>query len=511
MTMRFGKRRRAARLRAVPAAALVVALGLGLAGADEPPAPAGGPAVVIDIEGGIGAATAQFVSSALEQAAERDAALVVIRMDTPGGLQASMRDIIKEILGSRVPVATWVGPDGARAASAGAVILIASHVAAMAPVSNLGSATPVSITGSGPREPSGTPPRRPGRMPSDLPGTASPADAPGESGETGSAGEENGDAAPADGESGADAPDTAMDRKVLNDAIAYIRSLAERRGRNAEWAESAVREAANITAAEALELNVIDFIAEDLQGVLEQADGLSVETPGGEITLATAGRAIETIEPNWRQRFLAVITNPNVTVLLMLAGIYGLIFEGWNPGAIVPGVVGAICLLLAAYALQLMPVNYVGLGLIVLGLALMTAEFFVPSFGALGLGGVVAFVIGAIIMFDTDVPGFGVSLWFVGVIAALVAASILWLIGFLLRLRKRGAVSGTELMEKDIAVAKEDFDREGYVWLEGEQWQARSRYPVSEGQKLRVLHVDGLVLEVEPLDEPLTGGEEPAG
>jgi len=289
-----------------------------------------------------------------------------------------------------------------------------------------------------------------------------------------------------------------MGRKILNDAVAYIRGLAELRGRNADWAEKAVRDAATLTSSEALEMNVIDVVATDTTDLLAQIDGREVDMSDGTVTLDTDNMRIDTVEPTWRQKLLSVIASPEIALLLLLVGIYGLLFEGWNPGAIVPGVVGAICLLLAAYALQVMPVNYAGLALILLGIVLMIAEIFVPSFGALGFGGIAAFVMGAIMMFDTGVPGFGISPWFVIIVVGIFGLLLMWVIAYIVRLRRKGAVSGQEQILKEIAVAREDFTDQGAVMLEGEVWTARTSAPVKKGQKLRVERIDGLVLDVSP-------------
>lgn len=450
----------------------------------------GGRALQLDLEGAIGAATADFVTGGIRQAEEESADLVIIRMDTPGGLDSSMRSIISAILNSSVPVATYVSPPGARADSAGTYILYASHIAAMAPTTHLGAATPVPLAGGG------------GQSEPPLPGGGRPM--PGDGGGEGSA--EGGDGQDADGEATDESADTpagepgdAMGRKILNDAVAYIRGLAERRGRNAEWAEKAVREAATLTSSEALEMNVIDIVATDIADLLEQIDGREVEIDTGMVTIDTGGMRIDVLEPTWRQKLLSVIASPEIALLLLLVGIYGLIFEGWNPGAIVPGVVGAICLLLAAYALQVMPVNYAGLGLILLGLVLMVAEIFVPSFGALGFGGIAAFAMGAIMMFDTGVPGFGISPWFVIVVVGVFGLLLMWVIAYLLRLRQKGPVSGQEQILKEIAVAREDFSDKGEVMLEGEAWTALTDSPVKRGEKLRVDRIDGLILHVSPL------------
>ncbi len=433
-------------------------------------AQASGNVVELEIKGGIGVATADYVIAGIEHAEETGAELVIINMDTPGGLMAPMRDIVQAILTADVPVATYVSPAGARADSAGTYILLASHIAAMAPTTHLGAATPVSLTGDNvtPEEPESSP--------------AEDAD--------------DGEEPAADPQ-----PGTSMERKVLNDAIAYIRGLAERHGRNADWAEDAVVNASTLTATDALAMNVIDFVAADRSDLLAQLDGHEVEVNSTTVALETSNVVIEQYEPNWRIKILSVIANPEIVLLLGLIGLYGLMYEGWNPGAIVPGVVGVICLLLAAYALQVLPVNYAGLALIIVGIALMTAEAFAPSFGALGLGGIAAFVFGAIMMFDSGVPGFGISLTFVIALALLAALLIIWLVGFVLKLRRRGAVSGTGSIIGGIGTALEDFTGKGKVWLEGEAWAARSDVPISKDQEVVVTALDGLVLDVRPVAE----------
>lgn len=428
--------------------------------------------ITIELEGGIGVATAEYVIKGIEYANAREAALIVLETDTPGGLVTATRDIIQAILASDVPVVTWVTPEGARADSAGTYILLASHIAAMAPTTHLGAATPVSMTGDD-LTPS------PEDIEDDVPGYDDPEATEDES---------TPDAAPAG---------TALERKVLNDAISYIRALAERHGRNADWAERAVTEAATLTADEALELNVIEFIVGDAEELFATVDGVTVETDSGEVTVSTAEPLVEAFEPSWRLRLLMVISKPEILLLLGLVGIYGLILEGWNPGALVPGTIGAICLLLALYGSQTLPLNYAGIALILLGIGLMVAEAFAPSFGILGLGGIAAFIFGAILTFD--VPGFRISVAFVVALALGAALFIVWAVGFLLKLRKRGAVSGRESIVGGVGIAMEDFDVEGSVWLEGEAWQSRTRTPVKKDQKVRVLAMDGLVLDVEPV------------
>ncbi|MGB5345276.1 MAG: nodulation protein NfeD [Woeseia sp.] len=447
-------------------------------------AQAAGLVLQLDLEGPLGVATAEYITGGIQEANERNAALVIIRMDTPGGLVEPMRDIVSAILASGVPVATYVSPGGARADSAGTYILLASHVAAMAPTTHLGAATPVSLGG----EESPKPPTPLDRTPG--PGI----------------GQDEGDDQPAEGDSApgsddAQRPGTAMERKVLNDAIAYIRGLAEAHGRNADWAELAVRDAATLTANDALEQNVIDVIAADQAELLELIDGRVVKVRNEDATLVTSGAFVENIEPDWRTKFLSAITNPQVALLLMLVGIYGLVFEGWNPGAIVPGVVGVVCLLLAAYALQVLPVNYAGVALILVGIALIIAEAFAPSFGVLGLGGIAAFIFGSIMMFDSDIPGFGISLTFVIALALVAGLSMLWLATYLVKLRRRGAVSGQESIVGGVGVAMETFSGDGRIWLEGEAWHAMSNAAIQKDQAVRVTSMDGLVLHVEPVSQ----------
>ncbi len=435
-------------------------------------------ALILKIDGPIGPAISHYFSQGLKKAQQSGSALVILQMDTPGGLDTAMRDIIKEILASPIPVVTFVAPSGARAASAGTYILYASHVAAMAPATNLGSATPVQIGG----EPAGPQPEG-----SDAPTPDKPA---------GPDTREEKDK-PAKGARDS----SAMERKVINDAVGYLRSLAQLRGRNVEWAEKAVREGANLPADEALDSKVIDLIAKDLPDLLQQLDGRKLRMGASEITLATKTLTLERFDPDWRTELLAVITNPTIAYGLLLIGIYGLLFEGYNPGAVLPGVAGAICLLLALFAFQVLPVNYAGLALIALGTLLVVAEAFVPSFGALGVGGLIAFVIGSIILFDTSVPGFSIAMPIIAAIAfvaGLVLLGMVWLFG---RSRRRPVVTGIENIVGSTAEVLDGFTTQGTVRLGGELWNARSPAPVSAGQHVRVVKVDGLLLWVEPLNQ----------
>jgi len=436
--------------------------------------------ILLNLDGALGVATAEYIIGGIDQANERNADLVIIRMDTPGGLVEPMRDIVQAILGSDVPVVTYVSPGGARADSAGTYILLASHVAAMAPTTHLGAATPVSMLGGDPGEPKEGP---------DMPGSLD---------------DEAGDETDVEEESESEPgePNTAMGRKVLNDAIAYIRGLAEAHGRNADWAEDAVRSAATLTAREALEQNVIDLIAADEDELLAAIHGREVAVNNEQVAVNSENATIEIIEPNWRLKILNTIASPEIAILLLMIGMYGLLFEGYNPGAILPGVAGVICLLLAAYALQVLPVNYAGLALIVVGLILITAEAFVPSFGALGLGGIIAIVFGSIMMFDSGIPGFGISVTFVVGLAVVAGMFLFWLVSYLVKLRKRGAVTGADSIIGGIGEAMESFIGEGKIWLEGESWAAHSAVPIEKGQAVVVRNMTGLVLQVAPARKP---------
>jgi len=443
-------------------------------------------AYLLEVNDAIGPASADFVVRGIEKAETAGAQLVIIRLNTPGGLDTAMRDIIRKILASTVPVAVYVAPSGSRAASAGTYILYASHIAAMAPATNIGAATPVELS------PGGIGGDRKPKQPGD-----------GEKNDSAGKSEKNKEPASksADGDKEAPASDTAMRRKVVNDAVAYIRGLAKMRGRNEEWAEAAVRQAESLTAEDALKRRVIEAIAVDVPDLLKQIDGRTVKLAAGERTLKTAGLKLTRLEPDWRTRLLSIITNPNVAYILMMLGVYGLFFELYNPGTVFPGVTGAICLLLALYAFQVLPVNYAGVALLLLGIALIIGELFVPSFGALGIGGAVSFVIGSIILIDTDVPAFQVSMPLVLSVASVTGALMLAVILMALKQRRRRVVTGREQMLGDIGVAETAFDDAGTVFIHGEIWRARSRVPVRANQRVRVTRMDGLILTVEPLED----------
>jgi membrane-bound serine protease (ClpP class) len=434
------------------------------AAATEPP----GTVTVLEINGAIGPATSSYVVRGIASARERGSRLVVIEMDTPGGLDSAMRDIIRAILASPVPVATYVSPSGARAASAGTYILYASHIAAMAPATNLGAATPVSIGG----EPEPAPPAMPTPQGKTPPAKgAAPENPP---------------------------PGSAMERKVVNDAVAYIRGLAELRGRNADWAEQAVRGAASLTASAALEQKVIDLIARDLPDLLARADGREVRVDDRTVKLATRDLTEVLVKPDWRTDLLAVITNPTVAYGLMLIGIWGLLLEGYNPGAVLPGVVGSICLLVALFAFQILSVNYAGLALVVLGSAMIIAEFFFPTYGSLGAGGLIAFIVGSLILFDTDVPGMQVGRPLIAAFATVGGLVIAGIVYLATRAMRHPVATGAAGMIGASAEVFEDFTGKGRVRYGGELWNARSDTALRAGQMARIVRVEGLTLWVEP-------------
>ena len=434
--------------------------------------------VVLNVDGAISPGTADYVVHGLKDAADEHARLVVLKMDTPGGLDTAMRQIIKQIIASPVPVAAFVAPEGARAASAGTYILYASHIAAMAPATNLGAATPINIGigGIGGQPGSGNQPEQGGKDKKE-----------GEQGKGKGAGSE---IIPSG---------SALEHKQINDAAAYIRGLAQMRGRNITWAEQAVREAVSLSAEEALKLKVINVIARDVPDLLQKLDGRKVDVLGQQQKLELTGTRTVTVEADWRNRLLSVIADPSIAYLLMLAGIFGLFFEFSNPGFVLPGVVGAISLLLALFAFQMLPVNYAGLGLVIVGLAFMTAEAFIPSFGVLGIGGIIAFLIGSVMLIDTNVLGYGIP-WSVIVPVALASALFIFFVsGMALKSWKRPVVSGSEELIGSSGEVLEDFDgKDGWARVHGETWRIRSKQPLVQGQKVRVVRMDGLIFDVEP-------------
>ena len=413
----------------------------------------------LELTGPIGPASSDYLHRNIVKAEDENVEIVVLRIDTPGGLDSSMRDIIKDILASKVPIIAFVAPGGARAASAGTYILYASHIAAMAPGTNLGAATPIQI----------------GARDRFFPGREQTSDKK---------------------EDDAKKEKPAMEDKVVNDAIAYIRSLAQVRGRNAEWAEKAVREAASLSAEEALKERVIDLIANDITDLLNKLEGRNVLIQNRLLELRTLDRPVKLIMPDWRSEILGIITNPNIAYILMLIGIYGLILEFYNPGVLLPGIVGAICLLVALYAFQILPINYAGLALLILGIALIITETFAPSFGILGIGGTAAFVIGSIMLLDTDIPGFQISWTLIGTIAFLCAGTLMAVMGLLLKSRLRPVVSGPEELIGSNGYVVDWSGLSGHVRIHGEIWRAQSPKPIVSGHRIIVEKVDGLTLHV---------------
>lgn len=415
-------------------------------------------ALLLEIEGAIGPATSDYIVRNMNKANQTGYSFIILQLDTPGGLATAMREINKAILASPIPVVSFVAPEGARAASAGTFIMYASHVAVMAPATNLGAATPVQVSG-----------------PVSMPGGERKSQDP--------------------------ATNDPKMNKALNDSIAYIRSLAQMRQRNEEWATQAVKEAASLSAKEALEQNVINFMATDITDLLNKLHGFEVDINGKIEIIESDNTSINEQKPDWRSQFLAVITNPNVAYILMLIGIYGLIFELANPGTFVSGVIGLISLLLALYAFQVLPVNTAGFALMGLGIALMIGEVFAPSFGVLGIGGIISFVTGSIILMDTDVPGFGLSPILVGATATVGSILFLIVIHLVLRARKKPVVFGREEMVGSLGEAIETFEQRGRIRFEGEIWNAESNETVHNGDKVRVKEINGLTLHVEPAKE----------
>jgi membrane-bound serine protease (ClpP class) len=450
-------------------------------------------AAVLEINGAIGPATSRYIVHGIETAQSHGARLVVLEMDTPGGLDSAMRDIIRAILASSIPVVAYVSPSGARAASAGTYILYASHLAAMAPATNLGAATPVPIGGE--PEPGAAPLPGGGAHPGEKPDTGTPG-AGGEGKSDHDAGKPSG-GAPTEGEP-ANAPHSAMERKVVNDAVAYIRGLAELRGRNADWAEQAVRGAASLSANAALQQKVIDLIARDETDLLTRIDGREVHIDNRTEKLATRDLPVVRMKPDWRTQLLAVITNPTVAYGLMVIGIWGLLLEGYNPGAVLPGVAGSICLLIALFAFQILSVNYAGLALVVVGTAMIIAEFFFPTYGSLGIGGIIAFVVGSLILFDTDVPGLSVGRPLIAAIATVGALMVGGIVFMGTRAMRHPVATGAEGMIGASAEVVADFTGKGRVRYGGELWNARSDRPLRAGELARIVKVEGLTLWVEP-------------
>ncbi|MER8426396.1 nodulation protein NfeD [Mesorhizobium sp. M1403] len=414
----------------------------------------------VEMDGAIGPASARQLEEALAVAADRNAQALILQMDTPGGLVTSMREMIAAILASPVPVIGYVAPAGGHAASAGTYILYATHVAAMAPGTNLGAATPIEMGGPLPSFPGG-----------------------------------KNDGPEADKDKKNAPAGDAMIAKATNDAVALIRSLAELRGRNAEWGEKAVRDAASLSAGAALQEHVIDFVARDTTELLQLADGRTVEIAGKKEALATKGLPVETLEPGWLIRLLAVITDPNIAVILMLVGVYGLVFEFTSPGAVAPGVIGTICLLLGLYALNLLPISYAGLALMLLGIIFLVVEALNPTV-VLGLGGVAAFLLGAAMLLKIEGPGFEMSWAVIGTAAVLTLGLALLTGSYLWAARKNVPRVGAQAMQGLPAEILDWQGSEGHVLARGERWRAKADEPLAVGDSVEVADVRGLVLTI---------------
>ena len=426
---------------------------------------------VLRIAGAIGPATAEYVGRSLDHAARERAQLVVLEIDTPGGLDTSMRSIIKDIVASPVPVAAYVAPQGARAASAGTYILYAAHIAAMAPATNLGAATPIAI---------GIP--TPGREP-EPPGR------------------------PASAASAADTGHDTSSAKRINDAAAYIRSLAQLRGRDIAWAEQAVRESVSLSASDALARKVIDLVAVDVGDLLRKLDGRVLQlgdAAGSSVKLATARAVVVKLEPDWRIRLLSVISDPSLVLLLMMVGVYGLLFEFMNPGFVAPGVIGGVAILLALWGLQMLPVNFAGVALLLLGIAFFVAEAFLPSYGTLGIGGVAAFAFGALLLIDSDIPGFGIPPSLIAIVTLVSAGFVIVVAGMAAKARRRPVVSGTPLLIGAIGEIVEFGAGEGWATVAGERWRVRAAESLHAGQRVRITQVEGLTLDVSPSPDAAT-------
>lgn len=505
--------------------ATVLALGAALfaIGAEAQNGPAsgstrsGGDGVILTLNGPVTPPAADYLKREIEAADAAGAELVIIEIDTPGGLVDSMKKIIKAVLASDTPVATYVSPQGARSASAGLYVMYAAHISAMAPATNTGAATPVEVGGGSPA-PEDNPfeGEEPIRKDEPAADEADPAETAGEeddpvlSGAEAEGGETDG--TPEGGEAREEtAPlsnDGALRAKIINDSVAYIRALAEERGRNADWAERAVREAVSVTSNEALELGVIDLIADDIDDLLRQIDGREVETAAGPVTLRTENLRLTRVEPTIVERILGFISNPNVAVILMSLATTGIIIEMWNPGSIFPGAVGLVCLVLGLYSFQVLPFNWLPLVLMGIGVVLMTIEAYSPTFGLAGLSGLVLFGIGMFFLFP---EGFRVSGSVIGTILAVVGGFLALILIALIGSRSHGPLIGSEAIRRREGIVDDWDGRDGWVIVEGERWRARSDKPLAPGDKIRVVEVDGLVLVVKQMKSgALLGGLAPS-
>jgi len=409
--------------------------------------------IKLEIKGAIGPASSYYLKEAMADALQQNAHMMLIELDTPGGLSTSMREMIQEITNSTIPVIIYVYPKGARAASAGTYLLYASHVAAMAPGTNLGAATPVNLM--------------PTPKMTDL-NSSGP---------------------------------SALEKKAINDAMAYIKSLAELNDRNISWALDAVKEAKSISAKDALSYGVIDLIAEDTNELLSKLDGRVVTVSGQSISLRTKGSAIESFEADWKMKILSIITDPNIAYILLLIAIYGIFFELMNPGGLFPGVIGVISGVIALYALNMIPFNYAGLLLIILGIAFMVAEVLIVGFGILGIGGVIAFAFGSFLLFDTETLGSAVSIPLIMAFSLVSLGFFIFVLRFLLHSRSVKVITGIDEMVGAAAEVLEST-KEGYrVRCHGEIWYATSDSVLKVGQTVQVESLSGLILHVNPIKE----------
>ena len=474
---------------------VVFAMGVALLGIGASAQNPGGDAVILTLNGPVTPASAQYLQREIEAADIADKDLVIIEIDTPGGLVDSMKSIIKAILASETPVATYVSPQGARSASAGLYIMYAAHVSAMAPSTNTGAATPVEVGG-------GSPPPEENPFEGEEPVQKDAEDEAGDAAADEEGADENADAAGETRDNASDevretdplSNDSALRAKIINDSVAYIRALAEERGRNADWAERAVREAVSVTSREALELNVIDLVADDLDDLLRQIDGRTVETVAGPVTLNTQNMQLERVEPTLVEQILGFISNPNVAVILMSLATTGIIIEMWNPGSIFPGALGLVCLVLGLYSFQVLPFNWLPLALMGIGVVLMTIEAYTPTFGLAGLSGLALFAVGMYFLFP---EGFRVSGSVIATTVALAGAFLGLILFALIGSRSHGPLIGGDAIKRREGIVDEWNGKEGWVIVEGERWRAKSERPLSRGDKVRVVEVDGLVLIVK--------------